>query len=281
MKADVLADLQGRRDHNVSFLERFKDATIGFSGYPRLARDKASGFGFMAFILFLALTVSCIITTVNMRRELAFAVDQLATAPNFGIRNGEVYFDGPMPYRIEEKDSKTLIIVDTTGKTTADALRGYSNGMLITRDKVHQVQSLGRVQTTDLKQLPFTFSKADVMGFMESLWILVPVAYIFVYLFQLGFKAINACVLGLVGMLYGNARGRQVPFQLGFKLGLYAMTLPIIIQWILPGFTTIPRSAMGWSGFLGWWGVSILYLIMGLEAHHRSSDDEAAGVYPE
>jgi hypothetical protein len=63
-------------------------------------------------------------------------------------------------------------------------------------------------------------------------------------------------------VLYGNITGRRVSFDLGFKLGLYAMTLPIIIQWIPLAFTTLSPG-----GFAVWWALAILYLIMGLRAH--------------
>lgn len=265
----------------MSFLERFKDATIGFSGYPRLARDRASGFGYLALLLFLVLTISAVITTTRWKREMAFAAQELAKAPDFGVTGGEVYFEGPMPYKVEDPTSKALIIVDTTGQTSTDVLVGSNNGMLITKDKIYQMPPGGRLQTTDLKQLPISLHKQDVVGFLESLWVFVPVGYVFVYMFQLGFKALDAVILGLIGMLAFNNSGRQVPFQLSFKLGLYAMSLPIIIQWIVPGFTTIPFLPGGFTGFVVWWGLSILFVTMGLRAHFRSQDDAAQGVYPE
>lgn len=265
----------------MSFLERFKDATIGFSGYPRLARDRASGFGYLALLLFLILTISAMITTTQWRREMAFAAQELAKAPDFGVTNGEVYFEGPMPYRVEDPTSRALIIVDTTGQTTPDVLTGSNNGILVTRDKLYQMHPGGRLQTQDLKQLPVSFNKQDVANFLESIWVFVPVGYVFVYLFQLGFKALDAVILGLIGMLALNGSNRKVPFQLSFKLGLYAMTLPIIIQWIVPGFTTIPFLPGGLTGFVVWWGLSILFVTMGLRAHYRSQDEAAQGIYPE
>jgi hypothetical protein len=261
----------------LNFIERFKDATIGFSGYPRLARDRAGGFGFMTLVLLIALAISCVISTVSMRRGLDVAVNQLSAAPDFALRSGQVEFKGQMPY--VQKDGNSIFIVDTTGQTGSEALKGYSSGILVTKNKFYQIQSFGTIRETDLSTLPFSLDKSDVIGFMRALWIMVPIGYIFVYGFQLGCKALDACVLGLIGMLYGSATNRQVPFGLGFKLGLYAMTLPILMQWIIPGYTTIPSlsSPTHLLGFLVWWGVAILYLIMGLNAHFRTPVDETQG----
>lgn len=257
----------------LSFFERLKESTIGFSGYPRLARDKAGGFGYLAVLLLIAVAISGLINTIHMRNSLAVAANSLAAAPDFGLKNGEVYYNGPMPARFG--DQNNMIIVDTTGQTTPAALNSYAQGILITKDHLYQKQSMGRSQDIPLSTLPWTFSKADMVGIMRNLWKAVPFVYIFIYLFQLGFKAIDAVLLGLVGMIWGSAKGRSVPFELGFKLGLYAMTIPIILQWVVPIFSTVPFTLVGIAGFFAWWGIAIVYLIGGLAAHYKSLDEES------
>ncbi len=255
----------------MSFLEQFKDASIGFSGYPRLARRKSGAFGYMALLLAVVLAISAVIDTVNVRRESEVMVRKVAAGPDFGIRNGEVYFDGQMPYRYEENG--LVIIVDTTGQTGPEALADAApNSMLITRTKMYQKRGPAQIQTTDLSQLPLELNRQDVLGFLDKLWVIVPLGYLFIYLFQLGFKALDAAILGLVALAYGSATRRTIPYNLGFKLGLYAMTLPIVIQWLFPNFTTF-----SFQGFLIWWGLAILYLIMGLRAYYQDEDATLIG----
>lgn len=262
----------------LSFLERLKAAVAGFNGYADLGRDRASGFGFMAFILFLVMTVSCIGATYRFSSGLGTAAQDMQQVPDFRIVNGEIQYDGPMPVIVEDENS--LFILDTTGQTGPEAIEGHPNGMLITRDRVYQ-QRLGRMEQYDLPStLPITLTKADVIGMMQKLWIVVPIGYLFMFLFQLGFKALDACILGAVALIWGSSTNHKVDFGLGFKLGLYAMTIPIALQWLVPGYTTIPFSGMwGALGFFAWWVLAIVYLIFGLQAYFRNQDGNGQGYY--
>lgn len=241
----------------MSFISRFKDATIGFSGYPRLAREKSGGFGYIALLLLVVMAISAWISTVQLSRAMATAIPQLEAAPDFALANGQLRFDGPMPYRVADS-----VVIDTTGKTTEADIRTEGAGhILLTADTMYQVQGAGQVRSTDLRQMPYSVNKQDLLSFMPSLPRFVPFLYVLLYVGQLGFKALDAIILGGIAVLSGRITGRRVSFDLGFKLGLYAMTLPIIIQWIWPSFHTFSMA-----GFGIWWGLAAVYLLMGLRA---------------
>lgn len=262
----------------MSFVNKFKDATIGFSGYARLLRDRSGGFGYVALLLAVVLAISAAVNTVKFNREMAVAKQELAAGPDFGFRNGEVYFDGPMPYRMG--DENTVIIVDTTGQTTADAIRQTGpNSMLVTKTKIYQNKGVGQIQETDLSPMAgFEMNKETVLNLMDGLAYFIPLGYLFIYVFQLGFKALDAVILAVVGLIYGSITKREVPFGLGFKAGLYAMTLPIILQWIPWG--VVDFSSTTGLGFLTWWGLAILFTVMGLKAYFESVDAEGDSFYP-
>lgn len=257
----------------MSFVSDFKDATIGVSGYPRLAQSPAGGFGYMALLLAIVLAVSALISTVQVSRSVTAAMTELAGGPDFALRNGTFNFDGPMPHRVD-LDNAISLVIDTTGQTTAESLKRVNAGtltFLVTADKVHQVRS-GQVETTELGMMPpITLTKADLVGLMERAPTMVAIAHLFIYIAQLGFKALDAVVLGLVALVYGSVVGRKIPFELGFKLGLYAMTMPILIQWLIPGFTTLNRF-----GFSVWWAVAATYLILGIRAVHQAEEEPTA-----
>jgi hypothetical protein len=260
----------------VPFFERLKESTIGFSGYPRLARDRASGFGYLALLLLIVLALSAMTNTVKAKNDLSAVANQLAAGPDFGLRSGEVYYNGPMPARFGDEAGGAMVIIDTTGKTGPEALKGYSQGVLVTKNRLYQVQA-GRTQFTDLAGLPISFTKADVVGLLRGLWFVVPIGYLFIYPFQLGFKALDAVILGLIALIWGSVTRRAVPFSLGFKVGLYAMSLPIIMQWVIPSYSTMPwNKPYGGLGFVAWWAVAIIYLIYGLQAHFRYQDQPGA-----
>lgn len=263
----------------LSFVERLVAATAGFNGYARLGRNPAGGFGFMALILLIAMTISCVWTTVQSTRGLGEVATEMAKAPDFAFRNGQVEFSGQMPFVIDDGEG-TLVIIDTTGQTGPEALEGRLNGILLTKNVLYQVQG-GRFQETDLSAFPFTFTKDTMIGFVQKLWVFIPIGYAFWFLLQLGFKALDAVILGVVGLIYGGITGKKVDFGLGFKLGLYAMTIPIALQFIIPRFSVNPfNPPIGTVGFLGWWAIAIIYLIFGLQAYFRTPEEPQAPYYP-
>lgn len=245
----------------MSFVSKLQDATIGFSGYPRLLRDRSGGFGYMALLLFIVLSISAVVSTVTAKRDLEYWASRVASGPDFAFENGELRFEGPMPHRIEE--GVVLIVVDTTGRTGPEVLSGRAAGILFTKDKVYQVGFFGQVQETDLKQMPapVNLEKEHVVELMRSAYVIVPFAYIFIYIGQLVFKAADAMVLGYIASSLMARAGRRIPFEVGFKAGLYAMSLPILIQWFYLGFTTLTPF-----GFITWWSLAVFYLVMGLRA---------------
>ncbi|MGE5673904.1 MAG: DUF1189 family protein [Mycobacterium leprae] len=249
----------------MAFVSDFKDATIGFKGYARLVRSKGSGFGYLSLLLLIVLVISCVISTVQAKREFDAAAGQLAAAPDFALQNGEVTFNGPMPYTMKG-DNNMVVIIDTTGKTTADALKGAAaNSVLITKNAFYQVKSPGSIQSTDLSALPLTITKATVLGFMQNLHWFVPVGYLFIYAFQLGFKALDAVILALIAMLFASGWRKRVEFGVGWKIGLYAVTIPTLLQWLWPGYSTMHLAT-----FALWWAIAILYTVMGLRAHFNA-----------
>lgn len=252
----------------MSFFERLKEATIGFSGYPRLIREPRGAFGYMALLLAIVVVINGYMNLVELRQVSGDMARQMATWPEFGVRNGQFYFEGPMPFQ-KRLDDGILLVVDTTGQTTPAALSGQK-AFLVTGSAYHVIQPGMPPREFSFAMLTTDLTREDLQTFLVDqidglLWFV----YLFIYLFQLAFKALDAAILALIAMLYGRLAGRQVSFQLGFKLGLYAMSLPIIIQWIWRGFHT-------WTtmGFTIWWSVATIYLIFGLRAYWDSERAE-------
>ncbi len=253
----------------MNFVEQFKDATIGFRGYTRLARTRGSGFGYMALLLMIVLAVSATIQTVQTKRLMVELDRQLTAAPEFGVKNGEFFFNGPMPYTVGSEVNQ--LIIDTTGKTSPEALGGKAPGsMLLTRDTLYQVSVRGDVTPVPLGMLQGEVTKADLRALMQRAHIIVPFAFLFIYVFQLGAKALDAIILAGLAALSARSWRREISFDLGYKLGLYALTLPTILQWIFPGY-----SSFSGSGLVSFWGLAVLYLMLGLRAYLRGEEPEA------
>lgn len=260
-------------DHNavggvssVSFFEKLKDATIGFSGYARLGRDRRGGFGYIAALLAIVLAINGYLTMVDLRHEVATWASQVEKGPDFGVRGGQFFFDGPMPFS-QTLPEGTQLVVDTTGQTQPDSLAGRS-AYLVTREALYIIQPGVPNREFAFRMLRNDAGKAELQQFLASrperlVWFV----YLFIYLFQLLFKAIDASILALIATLYGSMLRRPVPFELGFRMALYAMSLPVIIQWVFKDFTSL--SPMG---FTLWWSMATIYLIFGLRAYFIDVD---------
>jgi len=245
----------------VSVVEKFKDATIGFSGYPRLAKDRSSAFAFMALLLLIAVGIAGLIATVQTQRLMDQVARQIQQGPNFVLRDGEFVFDGPMPYRADY-GGVLRVIVDTTGETDPESLKGEPPGsILITRTQAYQVDFLGTLRATSFPAMPVEVTRDDLADLVRQVYRWVPAIYAGVYLLQLGIKTVDAVILASLAVAYASVLKRRVTMAFGFKLALYAMSLPNLLQWVFPAFRTYTLG-----GFVLWWGLTLLYLLQGLKA---------------
>lgn len=255
----------------MSFLEKLKEATIGFSGYARLGRDPRGGFGYMAVLLAIVLAINGYLTMVDLRQHVAAWATQVEKWPDFGVRGGQFYFEGPMPFSQTLSDG-TLLVIDTTGQTRPESLAGKS-AYLVTREALYLIQPGLPHREFLFNRLRNDIGKAEFQQFLASRpERLVSFVYLFIYLFQLLFKAIDASVLALIAIFYGSMIRRPVSFELGFKMALYAMSLPVIIQWVFRDFT-----AFSPLGFTIWWSVATIYLIFGLRAYFIDGEANPQG----
>lgn len=254
----------------MGFLARLKDATIGFSGYSRLLREGSTGFGYLALLLLVVLILSAIVTRTQVQGLAGQVAESLARLPDFRFESGQFSFDGPMPYRLE--DASVLVIFDTTGKTPATALEGAPPGsLLVTQSSIFMMGPASAVQSYDFSRYPMEFDRDRLVAVLSNLHTFVPFFYGGLYLLQLAFKSLDGLLLAGLAVSYGRSEGRTITFDFGFKAGLYAMSMPILIQWILPGFSTFTLP-----GFAVWWGLATLYLIGGLRAYFQWLDAPAA-----
>lgn len=243
----------------MGFFQRLKDATIGFSGYAQLGRSRWA-FGFMTLILLIAMAVGVARWTSDARFYGPLIAQELKNGPDWGLVDGDFHYDGAMPAYLAPN-----IIVDTTGQYQPNQLKDLRQGILITKDEYY-LWNNGSLDAVPLDELPFNFTRDDLSRLVAQLHRYVPYFGLLAFLFQLGFKAIDAVILAAIGQwaVKVTPPGRPAPFEIAYRLALHAMTLPIIIQWIF-GF-----SSLG-PGFIIWWGVAVLYTVGGLRAFYKDA----------
>lgn len=250
----------------MGFVNRLTASVIGFDGYRRLWREPG-GFGHLALWILVLTALAAGWTFVRVRAQTDRVRTELAAAPDFGLRGGQVYYNGKQPLQIREGNG--MIIIDTTGRTGEEALRNLSRGVLVTRDAIYE-QRPGTTRRLDLGQLRgLEFTRQDLIGLIGLMPWLLLAGYVFVYLWWLGVGALLALAVALVAGLYAGAARREVPFGQAFRLACYALTLPMALA-VLPVY------------FRGvWWvviGVALAYGIGGIHAALSAADDGGAPV---
>lgn len=249
----------------LSFLDQLQEATIGFSGYARLGRSKRSGFGYLALLLALVLVVNAYINMVQIRRVSTEVARQVTALADFHLKGGRLTYDGAMPVRVSTTGGFPVII-DTTGQTTPATIPDPI-AILVAQEGYTLVQT--GMAPVAMEYPPGEMTKADLLDLLtDSPERIVYLAYPFIYTFQLAAKALDALLLALIGLLYGRISKRQVPFGLSYKLALYAISLPTIIQWIWQDFHTyLP------TGFVAWWLIAAIYQLFGLRAYFAAEGE--------
>lgn len=261
----------------MGFFQRLKDATIGFSGYARLGRTRWA-FGFMTLILLISMAVGIARWTKEARAFGEVAAQEMSTGPDWGLVGGQFHYEGAMPAFLAEN-----VVIDTTGQYRAEQLKQLPQGILITKDQWYNWNGV-RMQVIELSELPFNFTRGDMSRLTQQIYVYVPLVGLMLFLFQLGFKALEAAILALIGQMAVKVEGRPpggdllrgqtgdvlgdrrpAPFGPAYQIALYALTIPIILQWIFG------LSSLG-VGFVVWWGVAVIYTIGGLRAYYKGAD---------
>lgn len=155
-----------------------------------------------------------------------------------------------LPYLTIDTDATEEQIQDYTKK-----LSGYETGMLILRDKILYKNELLAEQMEYhykdiLQNYPISeFDKQGVLDFVSqidkvSLYIsLFVVMAIYLYIIYLASTFVDVVMLAVLGFIVGRIAGIKIRFKATFNIGIYALTLPLLLNLIyivvnsLTGFT--------------------------------------------
>lgn len=112
----------------------------------------------------------------------------------------------------------------------------------------------------------------------------LPITYAQLYVQSFIGKCVGAFFLAFVGRWYARRRNRLVKFELAWRLGLHAATLPMCIGLLQVAFmpTTVSQALSPTHDLAAYalipvyWAVAILYEIKGLQAFWTREDARAA-----
>lgn len=184
----------------------------------------------------------------NNIQEVSFANNQLEVNKGETI---EIQNDtSAIPYIVIDTDA-----TEEELQSYRQKLDSYEAGIMILKDKVLYkneilTQSLEYRYEEITKNYPIgEFDKQAVLDFvtkldMVSLMISMFVAiFIYVYVVYLATAFVDIVMLGVLGFIVGRIAGMKIRFKATFNIGVYALTLPILLNVLyivvntLTGFT--------------------------------------------
>lgn len=180
----------------------------------------------------------------------------------FTIKAGEWEINQPQPlvipfpgnYGAEDKEKlpANLVVFDKNG--TVGDLEKYNTALLV-NEKNLLIKKAGEPGVYPLKDIPDTIldkgkvtgtitDVREVSGWILPLFLIVPVfAGLMVY-YSI-FRGAYLLVIGGLLFIAGRALGAGVPYKNAFRIGLHAMTLPVLIDTVL-SVVNLPMPITYW-----------------------------------
>jgi len=224
----------------------------------------------LTFIVTLAYGINIAIYWNNSVDEMTNA---FVNGPQFLLADGVLEVKAPMPYVIS--NSKDVIkIVDTSGKTDENILRGHKYGFFIGKDKA--VLKLNEVESQTYNYDDLRMAKGDTVTkammievFPRLKWLNVLIVLgLFIYDFLANLTA--ALILSLGGLLTSMIINHRIMFNDLYKISIYALTLPLVLELAkeLAGID-IPYFK------LSFYSIAITYVVMALLLLKNKSDSSS------
>lgn len=181
---------------------------------------------------------------------------------------------------INEEEVLQIIIINTNATNELEAkykndISGYENGIILLGDKViYRNNMLSQNIEYSYKDILNSynigeFNKEDVLNFIKSIngiglysgFVLL----VFLYMFTIYFIStlIDAFMLGILGFILARIIGVKIKFKATFNIGVYALTLPIIlnlIYLIVNSFTGFTIRYFQWM----YTTISYIYVIVAI-----------------
>ncbi len=151
--------------------------------------------------------------------------------PNFTFTKDGLEVEGKMPI-ISAEGNKFVTVVDTEGKVSPSVLDLYEEGIYVGKTKL--IFKKNQVETREYDLSSFKelapLTKRDVEKFFAYSWVISLFVIIFFLAFYFVAKIVNAAVVGLIGLIYSAITRSGESYGNLFKLSVYALTLPIILE---------------------------------------------------
>ncbi|EKD86112.1 MAG: protein of unknown function DUF1189 [uncultured bacterium] len=247
----------------MNFLNKIKSSIYSPEFYKSV-RKKTTGEAFkyflgLAAILALIQSVISIPVAVSIQKELPNLSTKLVSyypaELEVRIKDGKASTNVEEPYFIKMPEGgdeyDNLLVIDTKTAYTAEQFSKYSAAAWLTRDTlfVKEQNGLRAFELTKIQDL--TINKTFVSGIVNKISpffkLIIPVISIFIFLGLILlyiFRLIQLLFIAIGIYLVGRAMNLNFGYKESYKIGLFAITLPLILDLIL----TFSKGIINFSG---------------------------------
>ena len=176
----------------------------------------------------------------------------------------------------DQKGIIPVIIIDTTENINKSEqiqkLKSYNTGLLLTSDEAVLVSNiLGREESISYSSIlkENINSKQDVLELLSTKNMMYTYVFfaatIFVYLFIVYFAShiVDIIVLAVLGYLFARIIKLRLRFKATFNIGVYALTLPMILNLIYIVVNTFTGFEIKYFGWM-YQAISYIYVIVAI-----------------
>jgi hypothetical protein len=184
-----------------------------------------------------------------LQSALATAISLYPSELQIDIEDGRVSTNVPEPFFIAaDKDTavvgyKNLLTIDTGTSYSAAQFNQYETFAWLTRDTLfYRSGKHGEVKASDLSQFSgyFRIDKAVIDGlaqvvrpYLGFIGPLIAIGAFFVFFIASSFRLVHLLVLALFIWVIALVLKKKIGYGASYKIGVYAMALPIIVELIL------------------------------------------------
>ncbi|MDN4074771.1 DUF1189 domain-containing protein [Fictibacillus terranigra] len=234
---------------------------------PTIARLRYQGIGkAIGYVFFLILLTSIpvgISFSLSFKSGLEeFKQSMTSEIPDFTLQNGKLASDLKKP--VIHTDSSDTFIFDTTGTIKEDDLSDYTNVIALLHNEAIVISG-GETQKVPYNSLgDLSLTKKDISSWTNTLVdllpILLPLLFLFIYVFTVALKFIGVTVLAVIGLVLQNISHRNLSYRHLWVMSAYAVTLPTVFFAIMKVLhTEVPFS------FLIYWAVASIFLHLSIK----------------
>ena len=239
-------------DKKIGFFKSFWYAITNFEKYKEFAFSNSLQvvkYAVILLVLFsIIVTFSLVIPFIDIfKNGMGYFKDEF---PDFTYSEGKLTVNSEEPIYLEDKDTDTMLIVDTNATTDEKRAQYVEEGkahtyliILFSDEMCVKTANIGSYSIYEYDELSKnigidTFTKQDIVNYLEGNGIYKVYASMYLFVFAFTFLTytvmlfIDVVILSILAFLVSKIYKVSLRYSNCIKISVYALTLPLLLQLI-------------------------------------------------